>query len=114
MAQTAQQFWDDLPQITKYLCVFILGLTMIAQFGLVSGYSLILDFDLIFNLKQLQLWRLITGVFFYGGFSFSFLMNFLVLYVCCVAYYCLLDDLRSMENSFFTNYTFVTCVCVFF
>jgi Derlin-2/3 len=71
---TAQQWWDSMPKVTKYLVVFILLLTVLTQFQVVSPYSLILDFEFIFS-RYLQLWRLVTNLFYFGGFSIGLIFN---------------------------------------
>ncbi|KAL9643337.1 hypothetical protein ABK040_014792 [Willaertia magna] len=75
--------WDQFPTVTKYLGVFAFSLTLFSSFQLISVYNLYLDFGAIFNLKTLELWRLITNVFFFGGFGFPFLINFMIFIQYC-------------------------------
>ena len=77
-AQSAEEFWNQIPQVTKYIVILILALTVTAQFGIVNPYTYVLIFDRIFSTK-LELWRLITNLFFFGGFSLPFLINFIIL-----------------------------------
>jgi len=72
-----QSWWDNLPVFTKYLFVGSFGLTLAANFGLVSFAYLILDWHAVFT--QFQLWRLVTCFLFHGALGFPFLINMLFL-----------------------------------
>ncbi|KAL0483302.1 derlin-2/3 [Acrasis kona] len=78
MPQTAQQFWDSVAPITKYLVLGSVLTTVLTGFGLVPYYYLHLDFNSIFS-RDLQVWRLFTNLFFFGGFSLNLLFNLLFL-----------------------------------
>jgi len=85
MAPTAEDFFKNLPIVTKYTVIFSLGLTVLASLQVLNPYSYLLFWDKIFDLKSLQLWRLITNFYYFGNFSFNFIFNFMFLYVHQVA-----------------------------
>jgi len=72
-----QSWWDNLPIVTKYLFVGSFGLTIAANFGLVSPMLLILDWNLV--VRHFQIWRLVTCFLFHGALGFPFLINMLFL-----------------------------------
>jgi len=80
MADGLEQWWKELPLVTKYLFALSFGLTLAGNFGLVDPYLIILDFPKVFY--GFEIWRLITCFFFHGKLGFGFLMHmvFLVKY----------------------------------
>jgi hypothetical protein len=49
MANDIQQWWNELPIVTKYLFALSFGLTLAANFGLVNPFYIILDFSKVFK-----------------------------------------------------------------
>lgn len=78
MAQNADDFFNSIPQITKYICGFSFLLTLMGSLKIVSAYSFLLFPSFVFSSK-LQLWRLLTSLVFLGGFSLNFVFNFMFL-----------------------------------
>jgi len=78
MADGFQAWWDSQPFLTKWMMAFSLVLTLSANFGLLSPYSLILQ-PAVLIYKQFQLWRLFTGFFYFGGLGFPFLIQMIFL-----------------------------------
>eukprot|EP01133_Synstelium_polycarpum_P004242 gene4242-4949_t len=71
------RWWASVPPVTKVLFAGMGLLTIGANFGLVSFYTLFLDYGLIF--KNFEIWRIVTPVFFMGKLGFSFLMQMMFL-----------------------------------
>lgn len=94
------------PPVTKYFFTTVLILTIISTSGLVSPLLLAYDYFKIF--KDHEYWRLIT-CFFYGSWSFGFIINFFVL----------LRYMKNIEESFasepsyvFSWYLFSVCLII--
>jgi len=81
MADTGiEQWWKELPIVTKWLFALSFGLTLVANFGLINPIFLILDFHKVFY--NFEIWRLFTAFLFHGRLGFPFLIHmvFLVQY----------------------------------
>jgi len=100
MANSLEQWWKELPIVTKYLFALSFGLTLAANFSLINPMLLVLNFTLVF--KHFEIWRLLTCFFFHGKLGFPFLihMMFLVRYG------------QSLEQTTFSGRTadFVFCL----
>ncbi|ELR25279.1 Der1like domain family, member 1, putative [Acanthamoeba castellanii str. Neff] len=77
MSSDLERWWKDLPVLTKYLFVGSFGVTLAANFGLLSPYSLVLIWPKI--ITEFQLWRLVTCFLFHGKLGFPFLIHMLFL-----------------------------------
>ncbi|EDQ89381.1 uncharacterized protein MONBRDRAFT_37095 [Monosiga brevicollis MX1] len=73
-----QEWYNGLPIVTKTLFTSVLVTTLAGNFGLLSPYTLILNYPLIWG--GFEIWRLVTCVFFFGKLGFPFLMNLYFLY----------------------------------
>jgi len=73
-----QEWFDNVPPITKFLLLGSIGITFAANLDLCSPYSLILTFDGVFH--SFQIWRLATAFLFNGKLGFPFLLNMIFLY----------------------------------
>lgn len=69
-------WYQSLPPITKSIFVLSIATTVAPALGLVSPYSLILNWPAV---SKLQLWRLVT-TFFLNKFGLAFAMNVYFLY----------------------------------
>jgi hypothetical protein len=78
MSSDLERWWKDLPVLTKYLFVGSFGVTLAANFGLLSPYSLVLIWPKV--ITEFQLWRLVTCFLFHGKLGFPFLIHMLFLY----------------------------------
>eukprot|EP00041_Stephanoeca_diplocostata_P006052 m.74064 g.74064 ORF g.74064 m.74064 type:complete len:277 (-) comp16143_c0_seq2:63-893(-) len=67
-----QVWWAGLPIVTKTLFGASFGTTLAANFGVFNPMSLVLEFSMIYN--KFQIWRLLSGVFFFGKLGFPFLI----------------------------------------
>lgn len=73
-------WFNTVPFFTRYWLAGTVGLSVIGRFGLINPYYLFL---LAEPLKQFQIWRLVTAVFYYPltpGTGFHFLINCYFLY----------------------------------
>eukprot|EP01102_Stenamoeba_stenopodia_P019967 TRINITY_DN7647_c0_g1_i1.p1 TRINITY_DN7647_c0_g1~~TRINITY_DN7647_c0_g1_i1.p1 ORF type:complete len:248 (-),score=38.54 TRINITY_DN7647_c0_g1_i1:153-896(-) len=74
-----QQWWDSQPKITKWLCLATLLTTVMANFGFLNPYSLILvPSSSIY--KDFQIWRLATCFLYFGKLGFPFLIDMIMLF----------------------------------
>ena len=55
-------WYRNIPIFTKYWFSGTVGVTLLAKFGLLKEYNLILLYE---PLKKFQIWRLLTGVLYY-------------------------------------------------
>jgi len=77
MASTPEEWFKNLPVVTKYYFIGAVATTILVSFGVITPFMIYLDFDLIF--KKFQFWRLITCFFFFGAFSLPFLFQIFIL-----------------------------------
>lgn len=77
MAQTPEQWFKNMPTITKTYFVAAVGTTILVQLNIVDPEYLYLDFDLVF--KKFQFWRLVTCFLFFGKFSLPFIFQIFIL-----------------------------------
>jgi len=70
-----QDWWRDMPIVTKWGMAGAFGFTLAAQFGLIPYYYLMFDPPSIY--KQFQVWRLATCFMYMGRLGLPFLMNML-------------------------------------
>jgi len=78
MENSIRDWWNSVPLITRYLFAGAGGLTLAANFGLVSPMTLVLSWPALVH--KYQVWRLITPFFFMGQLGFPFLVNMIFLY----------------------------------
>ncbi|VYS64313.1 unnamed protein product [Arabidopsis thaliana] len=71
------EFYNSLPPITKAYGTLCFFTTVATQLGLVAPVHIALIPELV--LKQFQIWRLITNLFFLGGFSINFGIRLLMI-----------------------------------
>ena len=79
MAEIGDWF-NQIPPITRHWFAASLAVPLLCRFNIFSPYSMILTLD---SLGKLQLWKLITSVFYYplnGNKGFHFLVNLYFLY----------------------------------
>lgn len=62
----------NIPPFTRYYMGLVLANTVLVSLNIVSGYSMMMDFELFFT--RLNLWRIFTWFTFYGKFSFNLIM----------------------------------------
>lgn len=75
-----EEFFTNLPRITRIWLVLALASTFASEMKLISPRKLVFFPDMIY--EEYELWRLFTPFFFFGGFGMSFVFNlfFLVRY----------------------------------
>jgi len=73
-----EQWWAEIPPVTKWLFAGAFGLTLAANFGLIPPMLLFLDFPAIY--RGFELWRIVTAFLYQGKLGFPFLMHMLFLY----------------------------------
>lgn len=67
-----QQWFDNIPKVTKYYLCGVVGVTFLLTYQIVPiAQYLILDYNMA--IYKLQFWRLLTNFFIVGKFSFNFL-----------------------------------------
>jgi len=72
-----ENWWNSLPHVTKWLFTASFGITVAANFGILNGGWLILDFNLLY--RNFEIWRLVTPFLFHGRLGFPFLIHMLFL-----------------------------------
>jgi hypothetical protein len=72
-SNTFEQWFNSIPRVTRTLLSTVFVTTCLTQFGLLSPYTLILDYSAVVD--KWQLWRLVTSTLFAGKFSFGFVMS---------------------------------------
>lgn len=70
---TPEQWYKNLPLLTRIGLTIIFGVTVLVQLQILNPQLIFLNWPLVIN--KLQVWRLLTSVFFFGGFSFQFLFQ---------------------------------------
>mmetsp|Transcript_22149 Transcript_22149/g.27049 ORF Transcript_22149/g.27049 Transcript_22149/m.27049 type:complete len:185 (-) Transcript_22149:817-1371(-) len=72
-----QEYWDAIPPITKVLLIGSMFTTTLTSFSMVNPGKLIFNPYLVWH--GFEIWRLFTNFFFFGKFSFAFLMTMMIL-----------------------------------
>ena len=72
-----QEYWDAIPSITRGYLAGSTFMTAMITFGMIS-YDKILYVPYLV-LYKFEIWRLFTNFFFFGKFSFPFLMQMMIL-----------------------------------
>ncbi|CAD2217521.1 Derlin-2/3 [Angomonas deanei] len=72
MAQSFEAWYASLGIVTKACIAMVLGTALGITVGYVNVYSLLLNSSAI---TSFQVWRFFTAAFFFGGFSFQWLMT---------------------------------------
>lgn len=103
---TFEEFFKNLPYVTKYLIIGSFAMTAMVSLKITKASNYLLDFDMIFDIYKIQVWRLLTNLFFFGGFSFNWVMNFFFLYVynCYLIMYSV-DYCKKVETEVFDGRT---------
>jgi len=78
MDNTPEQWYKNLPVLTRIGLTAIFGVTVLVQLEILNPMLLALNWPMVVN--KLQIWRLVTSVLFFGKFSFPFLFQ---LYFFC-------------------------------
>ena len=73
MQQTPEQWYRNLPILTRAGLTIIFATTVLVQLEIINPMLLVLNWPLVWG--RLQLWRVFTSVCFFGQFSFNFLMQ---------------------------------------
>lgn len=73
MENTPEQWYKNLPILTRIGLTAIFATTVLAQFEILNPMLLALNWPLILN--KLQVWRLFSSVLFFGTFSFQFVFQ---------------------------------------
>lgn len=73
MENTPEQWYKNLPTLTRVGLTVIFGVTVLVQLEILNPMLLYLNWPLI--LSKLQVWRLFTSCVFFGGFSFQFIFQ---------------------------------------
>jgi len=73
MAGDLEDWWRQLPFVTKYLFAGTLIITLAANFSIIPWPYLTLDFSRIY--QRFEIWRLLTAYLFHGKLGFHFLIN---------------------------------------
>ena len=72
-ANPVKDWLESLPPVTRVWFVASFGTTCLISFGLVDPYRLLWSWPAVRH--RFEVWSLITPYFFFGGFSFPFLIN---------------------------------------
>lgn len=73
MENTPEQWYKNLPILTRIGLTTFFALTVLVQLQILNPMLVYLNWPLVIN--KLQVWRLLTSVCFFGGFSFQFLFQ---------------------------------------
>lgn len=73
MENTPEQWYKNLPILTRIGLTAIFGVTVLVQLEILNPMLIYLNWGLVIN--KLQIWRLLTSVMFFGTFSFNFLIQ---------------------------------------
>jgi len=73
MENTPEQWYKNLPLLTRIGLTVIFCTTVLAQLEILNPMLLALNWPLVIN--KLQVWRLLTSVCFFGKFSFQFIFQ---------------------------------------
>jgi hypothetical protein len=79
-----QQWFAEIPLVTKILTVSTLLLGAMTTFKMLSAEKLVLIWPYV--TEKFQIWRFFTAAVFSGSFSFNFVMHLWVLYENCKRY----------------------------
>ena len=77
-ADSIQQWYADLPIITKILVTCTLLSGVVTSLGFMQPTAFLLDWYLV--TKEFHIWRLFSSFVFAGGFGFPFVMHLYILY----------------------------------
>ena len=77
-SNTPQEWWRDLPVITKFLLTSTVLSTLATYFGLTSVGNFALIWPLVW--QKFQIWRLVGCLTYAGRFEFAYLFHVLMLY----------------------------------
>lgn len=73
MENTPEQWYKNLPILTRIGLTVFFSVTVLVQLEILNPLLLALNWPLVIN--KLQVWRLLTSVCFFGGFSFQFIFQ---------------------------------------
>lgn len=77
MSQSIEQWYHNMPRITKMWFQGVALMTVLVTAKMVSPYALILNFEAV--ISQFQIWRLLSCFLFFGGISFNLLIQVFML-----------------------------------
>jgi hypothetical protein len=83
-AGSPQDWFRDVPIITKILLVSTLFFAGTTSFKLIPGQALVFFWPVIY--EKFEIWRFFTSYVFAGGFSFPFVMHLYMLYQNSIRY----------------------------
>ncbi|XP_071035477.1 derlin-1 isoform X2 [Parasteatoda tepidariorum] len=105
-------FFNSLPFFTRYWFALSLAFPLLARFGLLNPYYLILEYNAFF--KQFQIWRPLTAVFYFPltpNRAFSYLLNLYFLYNYSLQLETGLFAGRPADYCFLLLFNWATLVC---
>jgi len=73
MSQSPEAWFKALPPITRVGLVTIFSVTCLSQVDILDPRLIIFDWQLVY--RKLQVWRILTSMLFFGGFSFGFVFQ---------------------------------------
>eukprot|EP00761_Pharyngomonas_kirbyi_P013838 gb/GECH01013867.1/.p1 GENE.gb/GECH01013867.1/~~gb/GECH01013867.1/.p1 ORF type:complete len:268 (+),score=76.75 gb/GECH01013867.1/:1-804(+) len=79
MPASLSDWFFALPPVTRWTCSLAFALSTAASFSFISPYQIAYLPHLVFSLRHLQLWRLVSAVLYLGNFSLPFLFNLVFL-----------------------------------
>lgn len=77
-SNTPQDWWRDLPVVTKYWLTSTILSTLVCHFGLTSVSNFALYWPFVW--EKFQVWRLLGCAIYAGGFSFPYFFHVMMLY----------------------------------
>ena len=78
MAPTIEEWWRDMPKVTKAMLGSVLAMTALLQFGVIRIDQIYLDLNLV--VKQYHIWRLVTCFPFFGPIGIGWIIQLYILY----------------------------------
>lgn len=79
-----EDFFNQLPTITKYWLIAALGSAACITFGIIPAQDMMYYWPYIW--EKFQVWRFVTGFMFFGKFSFGFIFKLMMLVSFCWGY----------------------------
>lgn len=79
MAPTLEEWWRDMPKVTKAMMVSVVATTVALMLNIVTIDMLYLDMNLV--VKKFQVWRIVTCFTFFGPISLGWAIQLYILYI---------------------------------
>ncbi|KXN70502.1 Der1-like protein [Conidiobolus coronatus NRRL 28638] len=73
MPNQLEQWFFDIPLVTRFYLTGAMALTFLVQIGWINYFDIYLNYDAIF--KKHQYWKFIASFFYFGTFSFDWIWN---------------------------------------